>query len=70
MKEILKKAKITGVKSYRQLYGTKKNIFAKCYKGSVDSVWYCEIRESGYIVINEKYYNIPDSVIKYNESII
>ena len=36
MDKILKLARIKGVKSYKSLYGTKENIFAKVSKGSPD----------------------------------
>ena len=65
---ILKEAGIKGVESYKNLYGTKANIFAKVNKGHVDSAWYCEIKQNGQIIINTKYYSYPDSVIEYNKS--
>ena len=69
MKSILKKAGIRGVKSYEELYGTKDNVFAKVRNGYPDSAWYCEIKPNGHIVINTKYYGIPESVDKYNNQL-
>jgi hypothetical protein len=68
-KTILKEVGIRGVKSYFQLYNTKTNVFAFASKDSVDSAWYCEIKESGEIIINTKYYSIPPKVIEYNKSL-
>lgn len=68
-KDILKKAGIKGVKSYKKLYGTKENMFAKTHSGQPDCSWYCEIKDNGKIIVNTKYYNYPKSVIKYNNCI-
>ena len=66
---ILKKAGIKNVKSYKKIYGTKDNVFAKGSSGYYDSTWYCEIKSDGKILINTKYYDYPKSVIEYNKSI-
>jgi hypothetical protein len=68
-RNILKKAGIKNVKSYKKIYGTKENVFAKTYNGQSDSSWYCEIKENGEIIINTKYYDYPKSVIEYNNLI-
>ena len=68
-RDILKSAEIKNVKSYKSIYGTKENIFAKVYKGQPDSAWYCEIKEDGRILINTKYYEYTKSIIDYNNSI-
>jgi hypothetical protein len=68
-KEILKQANIKGVKSYKQLYGTKLNMFAFFAKGYADSSWYCKILEDSSIVINTKYYEYSEAVISYNNSL-
>ena len=68
-RDILKKAKIRSVKSYKNIYGTKENIFAKVSRGCPDCSWYCEIKENGKIIINTKYYDYTQSVIDYNNSI-
>tara|TARA_R100001015_G_C4627390_1_gene186868 strand:- start:1667 stop:1891 length:225 start_codon:yes stop_codon:yes gene_type:complete len=65
-KDILKKAGIKGVKSYKKIYGTKENMFAKTHSGQPDSSWYCEIKDNGKIIVNTKYYDYPKSVIEYN----
>ena len=65
--EILKKAKINKVKSYKNLYGTKENMFAKVHQGQPDCSWYCKIKDDGKIIINTKYYSYPGSVINYNK---
>lgn len=68
-KSILKKAGITGVKSYASLYGTKINLFAVFSKGQAESSWYCKIDDNGYVHINTKYYGVPDSVKVYNATL-
>ena len=68
-KNILKTAKITSVKSYKILYGTKNNIFAKVHAKQADSSWYCEIKPTNKIIINTKYYAYTDAIIEYNKQI-
>jgi hypothetical protein len=68
--EILKDAKITNVKSYKTIYGTKENIFACTHMGHPDCSWYCEIKETGEIIINTKYYKYTEDIINYNKTIM
>ena len=68
-KDILKQANIKKVESYKKIYGTKENVFAKVHGGQPDSAWYCEIKDNGEIIINTKYYAYPESVIEYNNKI-
>ena len=69
-KDILMKAGIKSVKSYKQLYKTKCNLFAKSTKTSTDSSWYCEVRSDASIVVNTKYYSYPQSVTDYNNKLV
>ena len=68
-RDILKKAGIKSVKSYKEIYGTKENLFAKVHNGLPDCSWDCEIDDDGTIFVNTKYYNYTESIIDYNNSI-
>ena len=66
---ILKRAGIKGVRSYKDLYGTVPYVFAMYSNGSCDSAWYCEIKSNYEIVINTKYYDVPEGVITHNNNL-
>jgi len=56
------------LKPYSEMYKNNTNTYMWGYQGS--SMWYCTYDKcTKRIIINTKYFDTPDTVVKYNEKL-